>query len=144
MNFSWNALSGIDIGLLSISLIGLWVMKKWADKRLEAQKAEYDSLQEAQKAEYDSLQEAQKAEYDSLQAKHNSLREEFKAFQSAADRRYAVLRTENEELKKENKFLRKEVARHADEIDELKQAFYGLQGRYDELKELLNQLIAKF
>ena len=133
MNFSWNALSGIDIGLLSISLIGLWVMKKWADKRLEAQKAEYNSLREAQKAEYDSLQ-----------AEHNSLREEFKAFQSASDRRYAVLRTENEELKKENKFLRKEVARQADEIDELKQAFYGLQGRYDELKELLNQLIAKF
>lgn len=107
MNFSWNALSGIDIGILSISLIGLWVIKKWADKRLEAQKAEYDSLR----------------------AEHNSLRAEFKAFQSAADRRYAVLRTENEELKKENKFLRKEVARQANEIDELKQAFYGLKGR---------------
>ena len=50
---------------------------------------------------------------------------------------------ENGELKEENKILRKEVSRQADEIDELKQAFYALKGRYDELKELLNQLIAK-
>lgn len=114
MSFSWITLSGIDIGVLSISLIGLWLMKKWADKRLEAQKMEY-----------------------------NSLKAEFKAFQSASDQRYAALRKENEELKKENRFLRKEVARQADEIDELKQAFYGLKGRYDELKELLNRLIAK-
>lgn len=107
MNFSWITLSGIDIGVLSISLIGLWIFKKWADKRLEAQKMEY-----------------------------NSLKAEFKAFQSASDQRYAA-------LQKENKFLRKEVARQAEEIDELKQAFYGLKGRYDELKELLNRLIAK-
>ena len=107
MSFSWITLTGIDIGVLSISLIGLWLMKKWADNRLEAQKMEY-----------------------------NSLKAEFKAFQSASDQRYAA-------LQKENKFLRKEVARQADEIDELKQAFYGLKGRYDELKELLNRLIAK-
>lgn len=118
MSFSWITLSGIDIGILSISLIGLWIMKRWADKRLEAQK------------------EAHKIEY-------NSLREEFKAFQSASDRRYGILQKENEDLREENKFLRKEVARQAEEIDELKQAFYGLKGRYDELKELLNQLIAK-
>lgn len=118
MSFSWITLSGIDIGILSISLIGLWVMKKWADKQLEAQK------------------EAHKIAY-------NSLREEFKAFQSASDRRYAALQMENGELKEENKLLRKEVSRQADEIDELKQAFYALKGRYDELKELLNQLIAK-
>ena len=118
MSFSWLALTGMDIGVLSINLIGLWVLKKWVDKRLEAQK------------------EAHKVEY-------NSLRGEFKAFQSASDQRYAALRKENEELKKENRFLRKEVARQADEIDELKQAFYGLKGRYDELKELLNRLIAK-
>lgn len=111
MSFSWLALTGMDIGVLSINLIGLWVLKKWVDKRLEAQK------------------EAQKMEYNSLKA-------EFKAFQSASDQRYAA-------LQKENKFLRKEVARQADEIDELKQAFYGLKGRYDELKELLNRLIAK-
>lgn len=125
MSFSWITLSGIDIGILSISLIGLWVMKKWADKRLEAQK------------------EAHKMEYNSLREENNSLREEFKAFQSASDRRYGVIQKENEELREENKFLRKEVARQAEEIDELKQAFYGLKGRYDELKELLNQLIAK-
>lgn len=125
MSFSWITLSGIDIGILSISLIGLWVMKKWADKRLEAQK------------------EAHKMEYNSLREENNSLREEFKAFQSASDRRYGVLQKENEDLREENKFLRKEVARQAEEIDELKQAFYGLKGRYDELKELLNQLIAK-
>lgn len=125
MNFSWITLSGVDIGVLSISLIGLWVLKKWADKRLEAQK------------------EAHKVEYNSLREEYNSLQEEFKAFQSASDRRYAALQAENEELKKENRFLRKEVARQADEIDELKQAFYGLKGRYDELKELLNRLIAK-
>ena len=125
MSFSWLTLSGIDIGVLSINLIGLWVFKKWVDKRLEAQK------------------EAHKVEYNSLREEYNSFREEFKAFQSASDRRYATLRTENEELKKENKFLRKEVARQAEEIDELKQAFYGLKGRYDELKELLNRLIAK-
>lgn len=125
MNFSWITLSGVDIGVLSISLIGLWILKKWADKRLEAQK------------------EAHKVEYNSLREEYNSLQEEFKAFQSASDRRYAALQAENEELKKENKFLRKEVTRQADEIDELKQAFYGLKGRYDELKELLNRLIAK-
>lgn len=125
MSFSWITLSGIDIGILSISLIGLWVMKKWADKRLEAQK------------------EAHKMEYNSLREENNSLREEFKAFQSASDRRYGALQKENEDLREENKFLRKEVARQAEEIDELKQAFYGLKGRYDELKELLNQLIAK-
>ena len=125
MSFSWITLSGVDIGVLSISLIGLWVLKKWADKRLEAQK------------------EAHKVEYNSLREEYNSLQEEFKAFQSASDRRYAALQAENEELKKENRFLRKEVARQADEIDELKQAFYGLKGRYDELKELLNRLIAK-
>lgn len=125
MSFSWITLSGIDIGILSISLIGLWVMKKWADKRLEAQK------------------EAHKMEYNSLREENNSLREEFKAFQSASDRRYGILQKENEDLREENKFLRKEVARQAEEIDELKQAFYGLKGRYDELKELLNQLIAK-
>lgn len=125
MSFSWLTLTGMDIGVLSISLIGLWVFKKWADKRLEAQK------------------EAHKVEYNSLREEYNSLQEEFKAFQSASDRRYAALQAENEELKKENKFLRKEVARQADEIDELKQAFYGLKGRYDELKELLNRLIAK-
>lgn len=125
MSFSWITLSGIDIGILSISLIGLWVMKKWADKRLEAQK------------------EAHKMEYNSLREENNSLREEFKAFQSASDRRYGVIQKENEDLREENKFLRKEVARQAEEIDELKQAFYGLKGRYDELKELLNQLIAK-
>ena len=125
MSFSWITLSGIDIGILSISLIGLWVMKKWADKRLEAQK------------------EAHKMEYNSLREENNSFREEFKAFQSASDRRYGILQKENEDLREENKFLRKEVARQAEEIDELKQAFYGLKGRYDELKELLNQLIAK-
>ena len=125
MSFSWLTLTGMDIGVLSISLIGLWVFKKWADKRLEAQK------------------EAHKVEYNSLREEHNSLKAEFKAFQSASDQRYAVLRKENEELKEENKFLRKEVARQAEEIDELKQAFYGLKGRYDELKELLNRLIAK-
>ncbi len=132
MSFSWITLTGIDIGVLSISLIGLWIMKRWADKRLEAQK-------EAHKAAYNAFRE----EHNALREEHNALKEEFKAFQSASDRRYATLRTENEELKEENKFLRKEVARQADEIDELKQAFYGLKGRYDELKELLNQLIAK-
>ena len=125
MSFSWITLTGIDIGVLSISLIGLWVFKKWFDKRLEAQK------------------EAHKVEYNSLREEYNSLKSEFKAFQSASDQRYAALRKENEELKKENRFLRKEVTRQADEIDELKQAFYGLKGRYDELKELLNRLIAK-
>ena len=132
MSFSWLTLTGMDIGVLSISLIGLWVLKKWADKRLEAQK-------EAHKVEYNSL----RGEYNSLQEEYNSLQEEFKAFQSASDQRYAALRKENEELKKENKFLRKEVVRQAEEIDELKQAFYGLKGRYDELEELLNRLIAK-
>ena len=118
MSFSWLALTGMDIGVLSINLIGLWVLKKWVDNRLEAQK------------------EAHKVEYNSLRGEYNSLKAEFKALQSASDQRYAA-------LQKENKFLRKEVARQADEIDELKQAFYGLKGRYDELKELLNRLIAK-
>lgn len=96
MSFSWITLSGIDIGVLSISLIGLWVMKKWMDKRLEVQK------------------EAHKMEYNSLREEYNSLREEFKAFQSASDRRYGVLQKENEVLREENKFLRKEVARQAE------------------------------
>ena len=118
--------------MLSINLIGLWVLKKWVDKQLGAQK-------EAHKVECNSL----RGEYNSLREEYDSLKAEFKAFQSASDQRYAALQKENGELKKENRFLRKEVARQADEIDELKQAFYGLKGRYDELKELLNRLIAK-
>ena len=120
MDFSWAAISLIDIGIFSFGVVA--VAAGWLVKNRENQR--YNALQE----EFSNFQSAADQRYGTLQ-------EEFSAFQSAADRRYNALQEEHEILKKENATLRAGLDALTREHKALQTAHDRLSGRYDELVE---------
>ena len=193
MDFSFMTITFIDIGLLSISILGLWMLKRRGDRLEQALKtaeSRYDSLQETYthlEKKHDVLEQKHEAllqthitleqkheallqthitleqkheallqKYITLEQKHEALlqehvalQEEFKIFQSTADRRYNMLQTESERqlkrLQEENNALHEASVRQAAVIEDLKEGLYELRGRYNELSErllpMLNQVI---
>ena len=84
--FSWATLSLIDVGVLSISMLGLWWLKNQVDR--------YKTLSEELERRYRTLQqeyETLKHEHETLKHEHITLQQEYRTFQSSADRRYSVL-----------------------------------------------------
>ncbi|MDE0424450.1 MAG: hypothetical protein OXN25_06255, partial [Candidatus Poribacteria bacterium] len=73
--------------------------------------------------------------HSALQVQHNALLEEFKTFQSAADRRYSTLQQEHKTLTEENATLRSAVDALTTEQKALQSAHDHLSGRHDELVE---------
>ena len=165
MDFSFMTVTFIDVGVLSISMLGLWMLKRRGDRldrALKTSESRYDSLQEAYtlfekkhealQQEHEALQqkhEALQQEHETLQQRHEALQQELKAFQSTADRRYNTLQTESErqykELQAENNALHEVSAKQVVVIEELKEGLYELRGRYNELSEkllpMLNQVV---
>ena len=144
MDFSFMTVTFIDIGVLSISMLGLWMLKRRGDRlerALRTSESRYDSLQE--------VHILLEKKHEALQQQHEALQEEFKIFQSTADRRYNALQTESErqykELQVKNNALHEASTNQGVVIEELKEGFYELRGRYNELSEkllpMLNQVV---
>ena len=92
LEFSWATITLIDIGVLSVSVLGLWWLKNQVER--------YKALSEELEKQYNTLHR----EHETLQQEHNTvlltyenLQQEFSNFQSAADRRYNTLQKESEE-----------------------------------------------
>ena len=158
MDFSFMTVTFIDIGVLSISMLGLWMLKRRGDRlerALKTSESRYDSLQEAYtlfEKKHEALQqkhEALQQKHEALQQEHEVLQQELKVFQSTADRRYNTLQTESErqykELQAENNALHEVSSKQVVVIEELKEGLYELRGRYNELSEkllpMLNQVV---
>jgi len=130
LEFSWATISLMDIGVLSISVIGLWWLKNQADR-------------------YKALSEELDKQYNTLQQEHTTLQQEFRTFQSTADRRYNalldqhnalreahdVLLNQHNTLQEENATLQTGLDVIAREQKALQTSHDRLSGRYDELVE---------
>ncbi len=128
--FSWATISLIDIGVLSISVIGLWWLKNQADR-------------------YKALSEESDKRYNALHQEHITLQQEFRTFQSTADRRYNALLdqhnalqeahdallNQHNTLQEENATLQTGLDVIAREQKALQTSHDRLSGRYDELVE---------
>ena len=123
MEFSFVTIALIDISVLSICLITLWWLKKQVDRYKvlsEETKEQYDTVL----GQHNTLQEA----HGVLLTQHDALLEEFRVFQSAADRRYNT-------MKEENATLRSAVDALTTEQKALQSAHDRLAGRHAELVE---------
>lgn len=123
LEFSWATISLIDIGVLSISVIGLWWLRNQVDR-------------------YKALSEELDKRYNALQQEHITLQQEFRTFQSAADRRYNALQEAHDALLNQHNTLQEENATLQTGLDVIAREQKALQtshdrlsGRYDELVE---------
>ena len=130
LEFSWATITLIDIGVLSISVLGLWWLKNQVDR--------YKTLSEELEKRYNTLHR----EHETLQQEHNTLlltyenlQQEFSNFQSAADQRYNALQQQQEILKAENATLRAGLDALTREHKALQTAHDRLSGRHAELVE---------
>ncbi len=128
LEFSWATISLIDMGVLSISIIGLWWLKNQVDrytalseeldKRCNALQQEHITLQREHESlrqehitlqrEHESLQgqhSTLQQEHESLQGQHSTLQQELITFQSTADRRYNSLLDQHNALQESQSIL---------------------------------------
>lgn len=135
LEFSWATISLMDIGVLSISVIGLW----WLKNRVDG---------------YRTLSEELDKRYNARQQEHTTLQQEFKNFQSPADRRYNALRQESEVryntlqegynvLKAENGTLRSGLEAITKEHKALERTCDTMAGRYQEISDKFTLILEK-
>lgn len=128
LEFSWATISLMDIGVLSISVIGLWWLKNQVDG--------YRTLSEE------------------LDKRYNARQQEFKNFQNPADRRYNALRQESEVrynalqegynvLKAENGTLRSGLEAITKEHKALERTCDTMAGRYQEISDKFTLILEK-
>ena len=130
LEFSWATITLIDIGVLSVSVLGLWWLKNQVD--------EYKTLSEELEKRYNTLHrehETLQQEHNALLLTHENLQQEFSNFQSAADQRYNALQQQQEILKEENATLRAGLDALTREHKALQTAHDRLSGRHAELVE---------
>ena len=120
MDFSWFGITVIDIGVVSVSIIGFaWLFGRIAtlEKQLATQKLEY----ETQIADLKSEHGAQIAD---LKSEHR--------------KEIADLQKEIADLQKENRTLRTRIAALEEDNRLLQKNFDILSGRYAEIKEMFS------
>lgn len=130
LEFSWATITLIDIGVLSVSVLGLW----WLKNRVER----YKTLSEELEKRYNTLHrehETSQQENNALLLTYENLQQEFNNFQSAADQRYNALQQQQEILKEENATLRAGLDALTREHKALQTAHDRLSGRHAELVE---------
>ncbi len=134
MDFSWFNITIFDIGIFSVSLVGL----VWLHRQFNALQKESDALKQndmARQKENDVLKQNDIAR----QKENAALRQQFREFQSAADRRHNTLQEEFNQrynvLQKENSKIRQELDEVKQENRALRTEFDQLTGRYEELKD---------
>ena len=128
--FSWATITLIDIGVLSVSIIGLWWLKNQVE-RYRVLSEELEKQNNALQQEHETLQQG----HNGLLLTHENLQQEFRNFQSAADQRYNALQQEHEILKEENATLRAGLDALTREHKALQTAHDRLSGRHAELVE---------
>ena len=148
LEFSWATITLIDIGVLSISVLGLWWLKNQVnqyktlseelEKRYNTLHREHETLQQEHNAQlltYENLQQEFSNFQSAADQQYNALQQEFSNFQSAADQRYNALQQEHEILKEENATLRAGLDALTREHKALQTAHDRLSGRHAELVE---------
>lgn len=147
MGLTWFSLTIVDVGVLSISLIGLvWMYRtlKKANEKLQQQVEEVL----AENAELKQENEELKQQVEEVLAENAELKQQFREFQSTADRRYNALQEESENrynalqekyenLRQENEALRKELDEVKRDNQALRNGFNQMMGRYKEIKGLI-------
>ena len=147
--FSWATITVIDIGVLSLSVIGLWWLKNQVER--------YRGLAEALEKQNNALQQ----KYETLQQEHNTLlltyenlQQEFRNFQSTSDRRYNTLQEaseaqynelqeEHNALKAENETLRAGLDAITKEHKILERKYDTMAGRYQEISDKFTLILEK-
>ena len=148
LEFSWATITLIDIGVLSISVLGLWWLKNQVDqyktlseeleKRYNTLHREHETLQPEHNAlllTHENLQQEFSNFQSAADQQYNALQQEFSNFQSAADQRYNALQQEQVLLKEENATLRAALDALTREHKALQTAHDRLSGRHAELVE---------
>ena len=186
MDFSWLNwfnVTVVDIGVLSISVIGLiWMYREinalknanaelqqrviilrkeneelrqenveLRQKNAELQQQVLELQQQVLELQQESLelqakntsltqqfrdyQSAADKRYNALLQEHTELQQQFRDYQSVADKRYNMLKAECARLLKENGEIRQELAEVRQANQMLRTEFDRLSGRYEELKD---------
>ena len=148
LEFSWATITLIDIGVLSVSVIGLWWLKNQVErykalseeleKRYNTLHREHETLQQEHNTlllTHENLQQEFSNFQSAADQRYNALQQEFSNFQSAADQRYNALQQEQEILKEENATLRAGLDALTREHKALQTAHDRLSGRHAELVE---------
>lgn len=136
MGLTWFSLTIVDVGVLSISLIGLvWMYRtlKKANEKLQQQVQEVL----AENAELKEQNEELKQQLQEVLVENAELKQQFREFQSTADRRYNALQEKYENLRQENEALRKELDEVKRDNQSLRNGFNQMMGRYKEIKGLI-------
>ena len=133
--FSWAPITLIDIGVLSISVLGLWWLKNQVD-RYRVLSEELEKQNNALQQEHETLQQ----EHNTLLLTHENLQQEFSNFQSAADQQYNALQQQQEILKEENQQEFNNFQNAADQrYNALQQEFSNFQSAADQRYNALQQ-----
>ena len=85
--------------------------------------------------QFRDYQSAADKRYNALLQEHTELQQQFRDYQSAADKRYNMLKAECARLLKENGEIRQELAEVRQANQMLRTEFDRLSGRYEELKD---------
>ena len=85
--------------------------------------------------QFRDYQSAADKRYNTLLQEHTELQQQFRDYQSAADKRYNTLKAEWARLLKENGEIRQELAEVRQANQMLRTEFDRLSGRYEELKD---------
>ncbi len=136
MGLTWFSLTIVDVGVLSISLIGLvWMYRalKKANEKLQQQVEEVL----AENAELKQQNEELKQQLQEVLVENAELKQQFREFQSTADRRYNALQEKYENLRQENEALRRELDEVKRDNQALRNGFNQMMGRYKEIKGLI-------
>ncbi len=153
LEFSWATITLIDIGVLSVSVLGLWWLKNQVDR--------YKTLSEELEKRYNTLHrehETLQQENNALLLTHENLQQEFSNFQSTSDRRYNTLQEESEEryntlqeewigrynaLQQEQEILKEENATLRAGLDALTREHKALQTAHDRLSGRHAELVER-
>lgn len=153
LEFSWATITLIDIGVLSVSVLGLWWLKNQVD-RYKALSEELEKRYNTLHREHETLQQ----ENNALLLTHENLQQEFSNFQSTSDRRYNTLQEESEEryntlqeewigrsnaLQQEQEILKEENATLRAGLDALTRKHKALQTAHDRLSGRHAELVER-
>ena len=138
MEFSFASITLIDVGVLSLSIIGLWWLKNQV-VRYKTLSEELDTRCNTLQQKHDALQQI----HEALQQEFAALQQEFSAFQSAADRRYNTLQEEYDTLKTESDVLRTGLETITMEHKRLERTCDTMAGRYQEIRDKFTLILEK-
>ena len=122
LEFSWATITLIDIGVLSISVIGLWWLKNQVDR--------YKALSEELEKRYNTLQQ----EHTTLQQAHETIQQEHTTLQQAHEtiqQEHTTLQQAHETIQQEHTTLQQAHETIQQEHITLKQEFRTFQSTAD-------------